>query len=239
MQTLLLNLDRQPERLARFMARNAFLTSVERQPAVDGRVADRAPLIETRVIDSGLECTPGALGCALSHLLVWQRAVTNSIVTTVLEDDAVVNRVFESEAQRVLSELPPDWDIVYWGWNFNAPLFLDLLPGVSAGALNCDQSSMAQRLTHFQALEVRSRPVRMLGACGTVAYTVSTRGAGKLIAGCVPLRPIPGVRDPHTQGPFYGIDLAMSVLFPSMNAYACVPPLIVTPNDGSTTGAAA
>ncbi len=153
----------------------------------------------------------------------------------MLEDDAVVNRGFDSQAFRVLSELPADWDIIYWGWNFDAPLMLDLLPGISYGFLQANQDTLRQQLPRFQALDIQPRAVRMLSACGTLAYTVSARGASKFIGGCVPIRPIAGVRDPRTNGPFYGVDLAMGALFPSMNAYVCFPPLVVSPNDDSST----
>ncbi|MEJ0007423.1 MAG: glycosyltransferase family 25 protein [Steroidobacteraceae bacterium] len=233
--TLVINLDSQPERFERFRISNGFLGDIERFPALAGALLDRARLTAVDLVDPTLECTPGALGCALSHLLLWQRAVDKGVPITVLEDDVIVNRGFEAQVTRVLCELPADWDIIYWGWNFDAPLMLDLLAGVSCGLLQGDQNSLRRQLPRFQALDIRPHAVRMLSACGTLAYTVSARGASKFIGGCVPLKPIPGVRDPHTHGPFYGVDLAMGTLFPSMNAYVCVPPLVVSPNDDSST----
>lgn len=235
MQTLVINLEGRPDRFARFSATNGFLSGIERFAAVDGRAVDRMRLASVGLVDAELECTSGALGCALSHVLAWQRAVTEGIALTVLEDDAVVNGRFEVEALRLISELPEGWDIVYWGWNFDAPLIVDLLPGVSYGVLQCNQDTLRRRLAGFQALEVRPRPARILSACGTLAYTISPRGAGKLIGGCVPLKRIPDVRDARTGAPVYGVDLAMGTLFPQMNAYASVPPLVVSPNEDSST----
>jgi glycosyl transferase family 25 len=235
MQTLVINLDNRPERFAQFCASNPFLGGIQRLPAADGSTVDRARLTAVGLVDPALECTAGALGCALSHLQMWQRAITDAAPMTVLEDDAIVNRGFETQAADLVSRLPQDWDLIYWGWNFDAPLIVELLPGVSHGVLHCSQEALRQQLARFQSLEIQPQALRMLSACGTLAYSVSARGASKLIGGCVPVRPIPGVRDPHTQGPFYGIDLAMGMLFPSMNAYVCVPPLVVSPNDNSST----
>jgi protein O-GlcNAc transferase len=236
MPTLVINLDSQPERFKHFSVINGFLGNIQRFPALPGATLDRARLTTVGLVDPALECTSGTLGCALSHLLVWQRAVTSGVPTTVLEDDAVVNRSFDSQAASVLSELPADWDIICWGWNFDAPLMLDLLPGVSYGLLQGNQDALRQQLPRFQALDIKPRAVRVLGACGTLAYTVSARGASKFIAGCVPIKTIPEVRDPHTHGPYYGIALAMGALFPSMNAYVCFPPLVVSPEHDRSTG---
>jgi len=234
MPTLVVNMENRPDRLARFTKINGFLSGTERLPAVNGHAVDRARMLEVGLIAPTLECSPGALGCALSHVLVWQRAVTENKPMTVFEDDAVVNAGFQTLAPTVIAQLPPDWDIISWGWNFDNPLVIDLLPGVGASAVHCNQDMLRKNLDRFQQLPLQPRPVRMLAFSGTLGYTVSPRGAGRLIGGCIPLRPLPGLIDLRTGKGYYGIDLAMSALCLQMQAYACLAPLAISPNDDSS-----
>ena len=234
MPTLVVNMESRPDRLARFTTTNSFLADVERLPAVNGRALDRNRLIESRFIAPELECTPGALGCAASHALVWNRAVTEGRPVTVFEDDAVVHAAFQTLAPQVLSQLPPDWDLIVWGWNFDQPLVTELLPGIGSAAVQCNQDALRRNVGSYQTLALQPRPVRMLAFCGTLGYAVSVQGASKLIGSCIPLRPLPGLIDLRTGGGYYGIDLAMSALCPQLNAYACMAPLAVSPNDESS-----
>ncbi len=234
MPTLVLNLESRPDRLQRFTAVNSFLSDTERLAAVNGHAVDRARMLEVGLIAPTLECTPGALGCALSHVVAWQRAVTENKPITIFEDDAVVHAGFQTLAPQVIAQLPQDWDILSWGWNFDAPLVVELLPGIGSGVIQCNQDMLRQNLLRFQGLPLQPRPVRMLAFCGTLGYTVSPRGAAKLIGGCIPLRPLPGLIDLRTGKGYYGIDLAMSALCQQVQAYACVPPLTVSPNDDSS-----
>ncbi len=58
--------------------------------------------------------TPGALGCALS----WRRVLSGiTRPTLVLEDDAVLCRNFPRRFGLAMASLPPDWDLVYVGFN--------------------------------------------------------------------------------------------------------------------------
>jgi glycosyl transferase, family 25 len=230
MPMLVINLDQRPDRLARFSAINGFLAPIHRFPAVDGRSADRQRLIAEGLADAGLVCNDGALGCAISHGAIWRRALKEGEIT-VFEDDAVVNRNFDTQASRLIAQLPPVWDMIYWGWNFDAPLVVDLLPGITPAAVQCNQQGVRQELQRFQALDIKPWPMRLFSSCGTLAYTVSARGAVKLLRGCFPLRPLPGVTDPRTGGSFYGIDLAIARLLPTMSAFVAVPPLAVSPNE--------
>lgn len=220
---LVINLDRRPDRMARFSATNGFLSALQRFPACDGDSADRQRLIAEGAVDAGITCRSGALGCALSHGSIWQQALQRGEIT-VFEDDAVVNGNFETQAPRLIAQLPPVWDIIYWGWNFDAPLVVDLLPGISPVVMHCRQKGVRQGLQQFQALDITPRLMRLLRVSGALAYTVSARGADKLLRGCFPLTP-----------GFYGIDLAMARLLPTMNACVAVPPLAVSPNDDSET----
>lgn len=130
----LINLDRSTERLTRFRERNRHLANVMRFFAVDGGAASRSDLEETGYASRDLTHLPGALGCALSHVKLWEKAAAEDCSITVFEDDAVLSYHFERCAEQILSALPTDWDFIAWGNNF-PPAFIWVDIGVSKARL--------------------------------------------------------------------------------------------------------
>jgi len=114
----LINLDRSKERLAEFTSVNRHLTAVTRFAAVDGAKLDVNALIEKGVITTGLVAkgffTIGALGAALSHKALWQRAVETNAALTIAEDDVIIHSQFESLAPKIIKTLSATWDLIFW-----------------------------------------------------------------------------------------------------------------------------
>jgi glycosyl transferase family 25 len=220
----LINLDRSRERLSTFRARNAHLTNVERFPAVDGRAVDRREVARTGLISETILYSPGALGAFLSHLTLWERAKTRNGATTIAEDDAIFHRDFESRAGELLSTLDPDWDIVVWGWNFDRDLQFELLAGVTPCLSTFSQEQMRLAWRQFQSTSFRPQAFRHFKHFGIVSYSLSPRGAARLLAKALPLVDFPG-ND--------GVDCVLNRIYPQINAIVCFPPLVVTENDQS------
>lgn len=127
-----INLTRRGDRWKRFFDQPAVedLPNLRRFEAVDGKTLDirndeRIPLLTKRNILAGMRRTheeldtPGGIGCALSHIGVWEWAVQNqSPVTLVFEDDAVLPLDFVSRTNQVLSATPligsrtDTWDLL-------------------------------------------------------------------------------------------------------------------------------
>ena len=233
MDISLINLDRCTEKLARFHQFNSHLSAVSRVPAVDGRTLSRAQLIERKIMAEDIPgYTNGALGCALSHFAQWERAVREQKTLNIAEDDAVFHRDFERHAPAILAALPPDWDIILWGWNFDSILFFDLIPGVSPAVATFDQKNLRASLDKFQHSPLFPHPYRLYRAFGTVAYSVTPAGAEKLHRHCVPIRPFevyyPGL---NRSLPNSEVDHMTNDAYPITNAFVCFPPLVVTEND--------
>ncbi len=106
MEVRLITLDRTPERRAGFLRRNRHLSRVRPLPARDGSRLDRDDLVRREIVTPDLPYTPGAIGCALSHLTLWSETVDRGVPVTVAEDDAVFCRNFEHEAARLIATLP-------------------------------------------------------------------------------------------------------------------------------------
>lgn len=59
---------------------------------------------------------PSVKGCALSHLSLWQKMVDESIPNAIImEDDVQLVPKFCTKVKKVLSQLPPNTDILYIG----------------------------------------------------------------------------------------------------------------------------
>jgi len=150
-----INLDRRPDRWKKFVDQEALdhLPTMKRFKAVDGKTLDirndsRIPLMTKRNILANMRRTheeldtAGGIGCALSHIGVWEWAVQNqSPVTLVMEDDAVVPPDFVSRTNRILDSNPDNiqntksWDLL---------LFTD-------GSRVCSPSASSSVIEHCDA----------------------------------------------------------------------------------------
>jgi glycosyl transferase family 25 len=233
----LINLDRNPERLAQFHRVNAHLTQVERVPAMDGARYSRTMLVENKILAESMRgYTDGAVGCALSHLARWELACSEKKVLTVAEDDAVFHRDFEPLATRLLANLPADWDIILWGWNFDSILLFDLIPAISSCLARFDQQKLRSSLAAYQESTISPVTYRLKRAFGLVCYSISPSGAERLYRHCIPIRPMetyfPGL---DQWIPNVGIDCMLNEVYASINSFVCFPPVVVTENDHATS----
>src|SRR5579871_2110759 len=101
-----INLDRSPKRLQHFHDVNRGVEDVARFSAVDGQSLDREALVATGYVAPNLSWGPGTLGCAMSHIKLWELAVGEDRRLTIFEDDVVLSHHFHSRAAEVLSGLP-------------------------------------------------------------------------------------------------------------------------------------
>ncbi len=233
MQVRFLNLDRSKDRLRAFLEVNRHLTDPLRVAAVDGSVCSRKDLQAVHALAGEMPgYTDGAIGCALSHLGEWELASMTDAPITLAEDDAILHHQFEPLAEAVLASLPPDWDIVQWGWNFDSILAFDLLPGVSPCVGVFDQAGLRANTAAFQRLPLKPATYRLQRSLGTLCQSVSPRGAAKLLQHCLPIRPLEAFYPVLNRVlPNTGIDSMMNELYPRIHAYVCLPPLAITRNE--------
>jgi GR25 family glycosyltransferase involved in LPS biosynthesis len=62
----------------------------------------------------GLTLTPGAVGCALSHLNLWNSVQTHKNLV-IFEDDIILCDNFKSRLHELFKEVPDDWELLYLG----------------------------------------------------------------------------------------------------------------------------
>ena len=223
------SLGRTPARWAAFQADNPELQA-RRFPAVDGRTTDRAALVAGGLLHPALDYTPGAVGCALSHIALWTVCAERGETLTVCEDDAVLRADFTAAAADTLASAPGA-ELVLWGWNFDSVLAGRLF-GDTPYAMGFDQARMRADIPAFRAGRERATLLRLHRALGTPAYTLTPIGAQALLTRCLPLRPLTiymPLLDRELANT--GVDIAMNATYPDMAAYAAFPPLALTRND--------
>lgn len=232
MDIYVLNLDRSRARMLAFETLNGHLNvNFVRYSAVEGKDVARGPLVDSGVMTADLDYSDGALGCALSHLSLWDLAIERNQPLTVCEDDAIFNSGFETAAESQLESLPPDWHLILWGWNFDSILLFDMIPGVSPCFGVFDQNGLRKGIEAFRSASLTPRAYKVFRAFGTVGYSVSPAGARAMKQRCLPLRKmdvfVPGF---ERTLPNSGIDTMLNQAYPALNAYVSIPPVIVTMN---------
>ena len=136
-------LERRPDRWKRFQDQYGIkqLPKLRRFPGVDGNTIDirndsriallakRNIILKQRRAHEELD-SPGGVGCALSHIALWQWLVSsNEQLLLVMEDDAVVPPNFKEQANELIRHSPnlrdpTKWDLWLIGaeWAVTTPL---------------------------------------------------------------------------------------------------------------------
>ncbi len=227
-----INLDRQPERLAAFRDWNAGCgLDIERFAAVDGQALDPAAAREVIAFDPP---SAGVLGNAASHKRLWERTVGAMRPHVVFEDDAVLRSDIAEALPAAIARIGGFWDILLLGFNTNS--VLRLRPGEHlAQSLRFSPYPSEAELRAHRSARADVRPYRLANAFGICGYVVSPLGARKLLERCFPMRRqllvIPGFQSLYIAT----LDGPMNVVYPTIDAYICLPPLVMTPNDQATS----
>jgi GR25 family glycosyltransferase involved in LPS biosynthesis len=226
-----ISLARTQDRRDAFARQNPHL-AFEFFEAVDGRALGEEQLRDPQLFVQPLKYTRGAYGCALSHLQLWDQAIALGQPVTVAEDDAVFRNDFHEQSKAVMAQLPQDWDLVMWGWNFDSILSLMSMAGVSPAIMVFNQDVLCENIANFQASTTRSHPLGLDRCFGTVAYTISPAGARRFRQQCFPIRHFDlyfPVLDKELANS--GIDIAMNAIYADTQSFAAFPPLVATRNE--------
>eukprot|EP00466_Bigelowiella_natans_P000028 jgi/Bigna1/125320/aug1.1_g28 len=87
----------------------------EKQPAtISNHAYESLTQLSKDELVFGHDLTRGALGCALSHINIWRRIVSEKLQRVlVLEDDAHFSHNFRQDLEARISHVPDDWGVIY------------------------------------------------------------------------------------------------------------------------------
>ena len=231
-----INLKRQPERLKAFLEQNKpSRVTFNYFEAIDGAQVDSADFHGHVLAKGAINYTSGMIGTAMSHLALWRRCAEQTKYFAVFEDDAVVRADIKTQFASLVNQVH-GWDIILLGYNTDVPLELNISPGIDYGGIFSVKYPTANHLSDFAN---STNPVglhRLVMAMGTCGYAVAPKGAQMLIRTCFPMdnRPV-GFRCTNAMWRASGIDNMMGAVYRKISAFACVAPLVLTPNDPKTS----
>jgi hypothetical protein len=118
----------------------------------------------------------------------------------------------------------------------NTTIELNISPDIDLAARFSVRFPSAKHLGVFAKMTEPVALCRLRLAFGTAGYAVTPKGAALLTEKCFPLdnRPIQ-VRIEKRSIRAFSLDSMMTDVYPTMRAYLCLPPLVMTPNDPATS----
>lgn len=235
MKIHVMSLRRTPDRLRQFLRLNEGVAEFEVTDAVDGQVWSAAnPEERNYLISEGLQYSKSAIGCALSHRALWLQCLDTMQPITICEDDALLHSEFQKMSAEFIERIPVEWDVIMWGWNFDAGVLASLYPSMGLTYMKFDPSAVAVNQQKYRVTRFIPAALRVQMAFGYCCYSVSPIGAEKLLKGCFPLQPFEMLVKPIGRKiKNFGIDVAGNALYPSMQVWAPFPPLALSENDKS------
>ena len=174
-----INLDRRPDRMEKFKKTHTILSErALRLPAFDGKKLALTDKIARLFKPHDFNWKKPVMGCALSHLSVWMRLLTDKPDIQsylVLEDDVVLDSTWKQRWDAMIDDdaLPEDWDIVYLG---------GILPPNREGFEACCVEKLNKHIARIKENQVFGQPIpnRYMHFCA-YAYVLSRRGAQKIL----------------------------------------------------------
>ncbi len=232
-----ISLARTPERMAAFLGRNgASGIRFRRFEAVDGNALGEDEAIRLGVIKPKTKWnTKGTIGVALSHRNLWDKAIAEKRSLIVFEDDAYIRHDARAALTAAMAGMD-DWDIVLLGYNTDSLLEFNVVADMDVSALFTVRYPKPAQLERFAAARDPTRLFGLRHAFGICGYAISPQGAERLRASCFPMDnrmlEFPAT---NKRFPAYSIDGLMNAVYREMAAYACIPPLVLAPNDKSSS----
>ena len=198
--------------------------------AVDGSSLDLSKLPNNHFDKKSSGYTKGALGCAFSHLQLWEKCIENNKPMLIMEDDAIVNMEFSTHLQNVVKMLPSDWDILQLSYNYDSVLsFNNTVYEQCHGIFNKHKMTKID-INNFINSKIYPTIAKLNHSFGTSAYLISPKGAKIFKEKCFPLNntiiTIPFLNSIKC----FTIDCMMNSIYKNTSSYVCIIPFIITPH---------
>jgi glycosyl transferase family 25 len=111
-----INLDKDKDRWDYYKNLNISSIKINRFDGIYGKDLDRNNLIESGVLSEKNILKDGQLGCALSHMNLWNDSVKYpGKYLLVLEDDAILEKDIYKKINDLEDYLPETWDVIFLG----------------------------------------------------------------------------------------------------------------------------
>lgn len=230
MHIFVISLEKSTDRRTKFDNMNSKYIQYTYHNAVDGSKLNIDHLYKNGILAKNtMNYSNGALGCALSHLQLWEKCIQLKEPIIIMEDDAIVSEHFNKNINNLLHSLaPPNWDIIQLNYNMDSIL---CYYNTNYEICNCffNKTQITDANIHdFVNNKVNTCIAKLVHSFGTSAYIISPNGAKLLKEKCFPLDNrilrIPMLNSIQC----FSIDSMMNSVYKEMASYVCVLPFVTT-----------
>lgn len=199
--------------------------------AVVGKTLNIDKLDESIFKKGSINYSHGAIGCALSHLQLWEKCIELNKPIIIMEDDAIVSKDFNKHINNLMNNLlPKNWDIIQLNYNFDSILSYDNTNFERCVSIFNKTKVTKTHISNFVNSKINTTIAKLNNCFGMSAYIINPNGAKKMKEMCFPLDNriinIPFLNDImcHT------IDCMMNSIYKDISAYVSILPFVITPH---------
>jgi glycosyl transferase, family 25 len=230
MDIFVISLDRSMDRKEVFDKHNSKYISYSYHKAVDGKTIPLDTL--DMILRKGSQnYSAGAIGCAMSHLQLWDKCIELNKPIIILEDDIIVSKDFKKHINNLTNNLlPKKWDILQLNYNFDSVLSYHNTSYETCMCMFNKTKVTKEHISTFVHSKIHTAVAKLNHCFGTSAYMIHPDGAKILKEKCFPL----DNRIVHI--PFlnniscFTIDCMMNTVYKDISAFVCILPIAITPH---------
>jgi len=230
MDIFVISLESSQDRKADFDKNNKkYLKNYQYHSAVNGKNLNVETLDKTIITKGSKMYSNGAIGCALSHLQLWEKCIELDKPIIVMEDDVIVSQNFTKHVNNIMSNLlPKNWDILQLSYNFDSILSYNI---TNVEKCNCvfEKTQMTKTdIENFVTSKINTTIAKLNHCFGSSAYIISPSGAKIFKQKCFPLCnkviTLPFLNNVMCST----IDGMMNSAYKDVSAYVCIAPFVIT-----------
>jgi len=169
-----------------------------------------------------------AIGCAMSHLHLWNKCIAMDEPIIIMEDDVFVSHNFNAHIKAIMMMLPKEWHIVQLTYNCDSILGYSNTSFEDAFTFFTKKKFHDNDIEVFQNSEIFPIIAKLKMSFGMSCYILTPSGANILKQKCFPMDNriiyIPLV------GPIksYTIDCMANDIYSNIEAYVCPIPFVMS-----------
>jgi GR25 family glycosyltransferase involved in LPS biosynthesis len=230
----IIHVERHESRKEQFLINNATLKNFSWYRAIEGSNINFTNLLEEGIISPKFEMIPNSLGLTLTVIELLKKCVEINEPITIMEDDAIAIPNFEKTSETLLESIGGNFDVIFWGWNFDALMWLLPFGEKHPIKIVSDRIQEKKLLPDFTEnfQDVTHQLVPLGHQWGTMCWSVSPEGASKILDKILPID-----TEPYEKSHLglwvkpIAVDELIGKLIPGLLAYTCFPPLCFAIND--------
>jgi glycosyl transferase, family 25 len=229
-QKYVINLDRSKDRRERFDRYNMNYLNYKYITGIDGKLLDRTTIPTSQISKDNCTFSDGSMGCALSHLKLWEKCIELNKPILVMEDDVVVNVNFNLYVDQIMNMVPSDFDIIQLWYNLNSCLSYQITSYERCISIFSDTKPSYDDIEINRKTEIYPSVAKLNHSFGLSCYIISPKGAKILRDYCFPLY------DKLIHIPVRGrikscsIDCIMNSIYSSIKGYVSLFPIVIVPH---------